>query len=758
MIYGGKVMNNINIKDASQNNLKHIDVNIPKHLITVFTGRSGSGKSSLVFNTIAAESERLLNESYSSYIQFHLNQQPKPKVGEIKNLPVAMTISQKRFNGNSRSTVGTASDIYAAVRLLWSRVGEPFVGYSDVFSFNSPNGMCETCEGLGYIEDINLDELLDWDKSLNEGAIDFPSFGPDKERGKAYRDSGLFDNDKKLKDYSKEELDLFLYQEPMKLKNPPKEWRKSAKYVGLIPRFSRIFLGDKEFNKKRYAKHLKNVVTNKVCPTCHGQRLNQKVLSCKINGKNISEFTQMTIKENIEFLNQLENPTAQYIIEPLRAQLEALDYIGLSYLTLNRVTTTLSGGEAQRLKLIRHLNSPLSDLVYIIDEPSVGLHPEDISKINEILQSLKDKGNTVLIVEHDPDVIKDGDHIIDMGPGSGKHGGEITFQGSYQELLKSDTSTGKALRQKHHLKNKVCQPDGFYHIGPVTQNNLKEVSASIPKEVLTVITGVAGSGKSTLVKAGFEDEDNVIIMDQKAIQGSSRSNLLTYLGVFDSVRSFFSKQTGLSKAMFSYNSKGACPNCGGKGYIKTELAFMGDFSQTCEVCHGKRYRPEVLEATVDGYSIADILDLTVDEGLEFFDQQSDVKAKLEALSKTGLTYMTLGQPLSTLSGGEMQRVKLAQHLDEQVKDSVFIFDEPTTGLHEADIPVLMKCFDDLIAQNNTVILIEHNLSIMCEADWIVDVGPGPGLDGGKVLFSGTPKDFIEQEETLTSKHLKRYIQ
>ena len=751
-------MNNINIKDASQNNLKHIDIDIPKHLITVFTGQSGSGKSSLVFNTVAAESERLLNESYSSYIQFHLNQQPKPKVGEIKNLPVAMTISQKRFNGNSRSTVGTASDIYAAVRLLWSRIGEPFVGYSDVFSFNSPNGMCETCEGLGYIEDINLDELLDWDKSLNEGAIDFPSFGPDKERGKAYRDSGLFDNDKKLKDYSKEELDLFLYQEPMKLKNPPEEWRKSAKYVGLIPRFSRIFLGDKEFNKKRYAKHLKHVVTNKVCPTCHGQRLNQKVLSCKINGKNISDFTQMTIKENLEFLNQLENPTAQYIIGPLREQLEALDYIGLSYLTLNRVTTTLSGGEAQRLKLIRHLNSPLSDLVYIIDEPSVGLHPEDISKIDEILQSLKDKGNTVLIVEHDPDVIKDGDHIIDMGPGSGKDGGEITFQGTYQELLESDTSTGKALRQKHHLKDKVRQPDGFYQIGPVTQNNLKEVSADIPKEVLTVITGVAGSGKSTLIKAGFEDEDNVIIMDQKAIQGSSRSNLLTYLDVFDSVRNFFHKQTELSKAMFSYNSKGACPNCGGKGYIKTELAFMGDFSQTCEVCHGKRYRPEVLEATVDGYSIADVLDLTVDEGIEFFDEQSDVKSKLEALSKTGLTYMTLGQPLSTLSGGEMQRVKLAQHLDEQVQDSVFIFDEPTTGLHEADIPVLMKCFDDLMSRNNTVILIEHNLSIMCEADWIIDVGPGPGLDGGKVLFSGTPKDFIKEEDTLTSKHLKRYTQ
>ena len=686
-------MDFINITGASQNNLKNIDVNIPKHLVTVFTGRSGSGKSSLVFNTVAAESEQLLNESYSSYIQFHLNQQPRPKVKKIKNLPVAMTINQKRFNGNSRSTVGTVSDIYASVRLLWSRIGEPFVGYSDAYSFNSPKGMCKTCEGLGYIEDINLDELLDWDKSLNEGAIDFPSFGPDKERGKAYRDSGLFDNNKKLKDYTKDELELFLYQEPMTLKNPPKEWRKSAKYVGLIPRFSRIFLGDKEFNKKRYAKHLKNVVNNKICSTCKGQRLNSKILSSKIMSKNISDFTQMTIKENLEFLNKLEDPTAKYIIDPLKKQLEALEYIGLSYLTLNRVTTTLSGGEAQRLKLIRHLNSSLSDLVYIIDEPSVGLHPEDIAKINEILKSLKEKGNT----------------------------------------------------------------NHFYNIGPVTQNNLNNVKTSIPKHVLTVLTGVAGSGKSTLVKAGFENNDHTIFIDQKAVQGSNRSNLLTYLGVFDSVRSYFSKETGLNKAMFSYNSKGACPNCGGKGYIKTELAFMGDFSQTCEVCHGKRYKQEVLDATIDGYSIADVLNLTVDEGIIFFDKKNDIKSKLQSVSKTGLNYMSLGQPLSTLSGGEIQRVKLGQHLDEEIKNSIFIFDEPTTGLHESDIPILMECFDDLIDQNNTVILIEHNLSIMCEADWIIDVGPGPGLDGGKVQFSGTPKNFIDSSETLTSKHLKRYI-
>ncbi|MCO6302518.1 excinuclease ABC subunit UvrA [Staphylococcus epidermidis] len=750
-------MDFINITGASQNNLKNIDVNIPKHLVTVFTGRSGSGKSSLVFNTVAAESEQLLNESYSSYIQFHLNQQPRPKVKKIKNLPVAMTINQKRFNGNSRSTVGTVSDIYASVRLLWSRIGEPFVGYSDAYSFNSPKGMCKTCEGLGYIEDINLDELLDWDKSLNEGAIDFPSFGPDKECGKAYRDSGLFDNNKKLKDYTKDELELFLYQEPMTLKNPPKEWRKSAKYVGLIPRFSRIFLGDKEFNKKRYAKHLKNVVNNKICPTCKGQRLNSKILSSKIMSKNISDFTQMTIKENLEFLNKLEDPTAKYIIDPLKKQLEALEYIGLIYLTLNRVTTTLSGGEAQRLKLIRHLNSSLSDLVYIIDEPSVGLHPEDIAKINEILKSLKDKGNTVLIVEHDPDVIKEGDYIIDMGPGSGKNGGEITFEGTYNELLSSNTSTGNALRNKHNLKENIREANHFYNIGPVTQNNLNNVKTSIPKHVLTVLTGVAGSGKSTLVKAGFENNDHTIFIDQKAVQGSNRSNLLTYLGVFDSVRSYFSKETGLNKAMFSYNSKGACPNCGGKGYIKTELAFMGDFSQTCEVCHGKRYKQEVLDATIDGYSIADVLNLTVDEGIIFFDKKNDIKSKLQSVSKTGLNYMSLGQPLSTLSGGEIQRVKLGQHLDEEIKNSIFIFDEPTTGLHESDIPILMECFDDLIDQNNTVILIEHNLSIMCEADWIIDVGPGPGLDGGKVQFSGTPKNFIDSSETLTSKHLKRYI-
>lgn len=750
-------MNNIKIIGASQNNLKNIDVNVPKHLITVFTGRSGSGKSSLVFNTIAAESEQLLNESYSSYIQFHLNQQPKPKVKEIKNLPVAMTISQKRFNGNSRSTVGTVSDIYASVRLLWSRVGEPFVGYSDAFSFNSPNGMCETCEGLGYIEDINLNELLDWDKSLNEGAIDFPSFGPDKERGKAYRDSGLFDNDKKLKEYTKEELDLFLYQEPIKLKNPPEEWRKSAKYVGLIPRFRRIFLGDKETNKKRYAKHLKNVVENKVCPTCNGQRLNSKILSCKILSKNISDFTQMTVKENLEFLTKLNDPTAKFIIEPLRKQLEALEYIGLSYLTLNRVTTSLSGGEAQRLKLIRHLNSPLSDLIYIIDEPSVGLHPEDISKINEILKSLKEKGNTILIVEHDPDVIKESDYIIDMGPGSGKEGGVVTFEGTYKELLSSDTATGQALRVNHHLKKEIRKPKDFYQIGPINKNNLFNVKVDIPKQVLTVLTGVAGSGKSSLVKAGFIDYNNAIFIDQKSVQGSNRSNLLTYLGVFDRIRTFFSKETGLSKSMFSYNSKGACPNCGGKGYIETELAFMGEFSQPCEVCHGKRYRPEVLNATVNGYSIADFLELTVDDGIRFFDKESDVKAKLQAISKTGLNYITLGQPLSTLSGGEIQRVKLGQYLNEEVSDSIFIFDEPTTGLHETDIPVLMNCFNDLIEQNNTVILIEHNLSIMCEADWIIDVGPGRGLDGGKVQFSGTPMDFVDFKETLTSKHLKRYL-
>lgn len=749
-------MKPIKIIGAKQNNLKDISLEVPKHQLTVFTGRSGSGKSSLVFNTIAAESERLLNETYSTYIQNQLNHYDKPVVDRIENLPVSMVIGQDRIGGNSRSTVGTISDIYSGVRLLWSRIGQPFVGYSMDFSFNNTNGMCKTCDGLGYVEDIDLNELLHFDRSLNEDAIKFPSFAPDTWRGKRYLNTGLFDNDKKLKDYSKAEMDTFLYQEPIKLKNPPSNWPKTAKYEGLIYRFRRSFLINDTYEKKKFIKDVNRIVTKQVCPDCHGQRLNDKILSCKIEGLNIAEFCDLTVDDEIKFLNKINDDKAKYIIEPLVKQLEALKRIGLGYLTLSRETTTLSGGESQRIKLIRHLNSPLTDLVYIIDEPSVGLHPEDIENINQIMLSIRDKGNTVLVVEHDPDVIKIADYCVDIGPGSGKHGGEIIFTGKYQELLKGNSPTGKALSQPHVFKKEVRVPNDYIALKNITKNNLKDVSVNIPKHVLTAVTGVAGSGKSTLIQTGLREREDVVYIDQKPVHATNRSNILTYLDVFDDIRAYYSKETGLKKGMFSYNSEGACPNCNGKGVIKTELAFMSDFVQQCEVCHGKRYRPEVLEAKIKGYSIADMLELSVEEAIDFFPIES-VNEVLKSVKRTGLDYMTLGQSLDTLSGGESQRVKLSRYIDEGVKDKIFIFDEPTTGLHEADIDNLKRIFDYLIDEDNTVIVIEHNLTMMTYADWIIDIGPRAGLGGGKVLYSGVPEEIIHKKTSLTGKHLLRYV-
>ncbi len=750
-------MSYIRVHGANQNNLKNINVDIPKHKLTVFTGRSGSGKSSLVFSTLAAESERLLNETYSSYIQNQLTQYEKPDVDQIEHLPVAMVINQKRLGGNSRSTVGTISDIYASVRLLWSRIGEPFVGYSSVFSFNNPSGMCPTCQGLGYVEDIDLNELLDYDKSLNEDAIKFPSFRPDSWRGKRYLYSGLFDNDKKLKDYTKEEMDTFLYTKPKKLKNPPDNWPKTAKFEGLIHRFRRSFLLNDNFEKKRFLEDVNRVVTTHKCPTCDGKRLNKKILSCKINNLSITDFTALPIDEAITFLENIQDKKANYIIKPLREQLQALSYVGLNYLTLDRQTPSLSGGESQRIKLIRHLNSPLTDLVYIIDEPSVGLHPEDIEKINDIMKSIRDKGNTVLVVEHDPDVIRIADHVIDIGPEAGKHGGEITFTGTYQELLDTHTATGKALNRSHHIKKNIRQPENFLHLKNINNNNLKNVSIDIPKNILSVLTGVAGSGKSSLLKAGLYNRSDTTFIDQKPVHASNRSNLLTYMDLFDGVREFYSNETGLKKSMFSYNSEGACPECNGKGVIKTELAFMPDFSQICEVCKGTRYRPEVLAAKVNGYSIADVLALTVEEGIDMFSHNHKIYSRLNHLQATGLHYMTLGQSLDTLSGGEIQRVKLSRYLDQSATDEIFVFDEPTTGLHEDDIPTLLSCFEQLIEQGNTVIIIEHNLTMMTHADWIIDVGPGAGMNGGHILYSGPPQGILDVDDSFTAKHLKRYI-
>ncbi|KKI55353.1 daunorubicin resistance protein DrrC [Staphylococcus equorum] len=750
-------MTTIRIHGAKQNNLKDVSVDIPKHQITVFTGRSGSGKSSLVFNTIAAESERLLNETYSTYIQHQLTQYSKPKVDLIEHLPVAMIINQKRLGGNSRSTVGTISDIYASVRLLWSRIGEPFVGYSDIFSFNNPKGMCDTCSGLGYVEDIDLNELLDFNKSLNEDAIRFPSFRPDSWRGKRYLYTGLFDNDKKLKDYTQEELNTLLYTKPTKLKNPPDNWPKTAKFEGLIHRFRRSFLLNDNFEKNKFRDAIDRVVTSKECPKCHGKRLHPDILKCKINGFDISDFTQLSIDDALDFIKNIHSDKARVIIEPLQQQLQSLSYIGLNYLTLSRETTTLSGGESQRIKLIRHLNSPLSDLVYIIDEPSVGLHPDDIQRINEIIQSLKDKGNTVLVVEHDPDVIRIADHVVDLGPLAGKNGGEITFTGSYNTLLKSTTITGVALRRMHNLKSQPREIQDYIKLSNISRNNLKNVSTKIPKQAMTVVTGVAGSGKSSLIHEGLGQLQDTIFIDQKPVHASSRSNLLTYLNIFDEVRSYFSEETGLKKSMFSYNSEGACPECHGKGILKTELAFMPDFTQTCDVCDGLRYKPEVLDAKIAGYSIADILALTVDEAIEFFHSKHNISTPLNALKSTGLNYMTLGQTLNTLSGGEIQRVKLSKYLTRTVNHQTFVFDEPTTGLHEDDIPILLDCFNQLIDDNNTVVVIEHNLTMMTHADWIIDIGPYAGGQGGQLLYEGKPKGLLDIKASVTAKHLLRYL-
>lgn len=750
-------MTTIRIHGAKQNNLKDVSVDIPKHQITVFTGRSGSGKSSLVFNTITAESERLLNETYSTYIQHQLTQYSKPKVDLIEHLPVAMIINQKRLGGNSRSTVGTISDIYASVRLLWSRIGEPFVGYSDIFSFNNPKGMCDTCSGLGYVEDIDLNELLDFNKSLNEDAIRFPSFRPDSWRGKRYLYTGLFDNDKKLKDYTQEELNTLLYTKPTKLKNPPDNWPKTAKFEGLIHRFRRSFLLNDNFEKNKFRDAIDRVVTSKECPKCHGKRLHPDILKCKINGFDISDFTQLSIDDALDFIKNIHSDKARVIIEPLQQQLQSLSYIGLNYLTLSRETTTLSGGESQRIKLIRHLNSPLSDLVYIIDEPSVGLHPDDIQRINEIIQSLKDKGNTVLVVEHDPDVIRIADHVVDLGPLAGKNGGEITFTGSYNTLLKSTTSTGVALRRMHNLKSQPREIQDYIKLSNISRNNLKNVSTKIPKQAMTVVTGVAGSGKSSLIHEGLGQLQDTIFIDQKPVHASSRSNLLTYLNIFDEVRSYFSEETGLKKSMFSYNSEGACPECHGKGILKTELAFMPDFTQTCDVCDGLRYKPEVLDAKIAGYSIADILALTVDEAIEFFHSKHNISTPLNALKSTGLNYMTLGQTLNTLSGGEIQRVKLSKYLTRTVNHQTFVFDEPTTGLHEDDIPILLDCFNQLIDDNNTVVVIEHNLTMMTHADWIIDIGPYAGGQGGQLLYEGKPKGLLDIKASVTAKHLLRYL-
>jgi len=745
------------IKGARENNLKNIDVSIPKQQITVLTGVSGSGKSSLVFDTIAAEAQRQLNETFSSFIRHRLPHYGQPDADLMENLSPAIIVDQKQIRGNARSTVGTITDIYSLLRLLFSRIGKPFVGYSNVFSFNHPEGMCPVCDGLGTVTAVDEGKLFDRSKSLNEGAILFPSFEPGTALWKRFVLSGYFDNNKKLAHYTKKEWELLLYQEEIKPDHPKAGWWPSAKYEGVIPRFKKRFLGkEAEENKKSLQPALKRVVTKGPCPECHGARLNARIRSSKIHGKNIAEYAALQVTDLIREIARIKEPQAVTMVAAITERLTHLVEIGLGYLSLNRETSTLSGGESQRVKMVRHLGSSLSDMLYIFDEPSSGLHARDVHQLNVLMQRLRDKGNTVLVVEHDPDVILEADHIIDMGPGAGKHGGEVVFQGSVKGLLRSGTLTGKYLRKPAPVKQAVRQWEDSLVIRHAKLHNLKNVSVNIPKGVLTVVTGVAGSGKSSLINGMVPRlYPDTICIDQGALGGSIRSNPATYTGISDMIRHLFSKSNKVSAGLFSFNSEGACPACKGLGVTSLDLAFMDDIVTTCEVCHGRRFTPEVLAYKFRGKSIDEVLQLNVAEALGFFSGEDGILEVLQRLQETGLSYLSLGQPLDSLSGGERQRIKLATELERT--GNIYVLDEPTTGLHLSDVGNLIVLLNKLVDNGSTVIVIEHNLDVIGQADWLIDMGPGAGREGGTIVFEGTPAAILGEQSSLTGTFLKKYI-
>ena len=748
-------MDTINIVNAFENNLKNVSLKIPKKQITVFTGVSGSGKSSLCLDTVAAESRRELNETFPSFVQQFLPKYGRPDVERIENLPVTIVIDQKKPAPNTRSTVGTYTDIYSLLRLLFSRVGKPFIGYSDSFSFNHPSGKCPRCDGLGEVHDLDIHKLVDFNKSLNdEDTIHFPTFGRGLWRWKRYAWSGLFDLDKKIRDYSKEELDLFLYSPQIRLKNPPSYWPKSAKFEGMFPRMYRSIITTKE--GKRFQHILDKMVSTFECPECHGSRVNEKVRSCLINGKNIADVTTMAIPEAVEFIRSIDDPLAVDMKRELVKRLGALDEIGLGYLSLNRGTSTLSGGEAQRIKIAKYINSALTDMAYVLDEPSVGLHPKDISLLKNSLTRLRDHGNTVLIVEHHREVIKLADHVVDMGPGAGRKGGNIIFEGTYPELLaREDNLTGRLLKAKTPFKTGLRTPKGFFSIKETSLHNLKNVSVDLPLGVMCVIAGVAGSGKSSLMESFVRDcPDEIIMIGQKNIGINLRSTPATYLDIADEIRSLFAAANKVSRALFSFNSKGACPACGGSGVIVSGMAFMDAIETVCDVCHGKRFSKEVLAYEYHGKNIADVMDMTVDEAAEFFAGEPFVE-KLVSLQRVGLGYMHLNQSMTTLSGGELQRVKLASNLNR--KGTIFVLDEPTDGLHLDDIRTLMKLWQQMTDAGNSLFLVEHSVDVMKEADWLVELGPGGGMSGGEILYTGTPKEILNCERSVTRPYLKESL-
>ncbi|MEV6559751.1 excinuclease ABC subunit UvrA [Nocardia sp. NPDC051756] len=745
----------IRVLGASEHNLRNVSLEIPKNKITVFTGVSGSGKSSIVFDTIAVESQRQLYATFPAFILNFLPRYERPHAEAMENLTAPVIIDQQPVGGGPRSTVGTMTDIFSMVRAMFARFGSPSAGFVYNYSFNVPQGMCPDCDGLGITVRADPDRLLDRTKSLNEGAILLPGYGVGGGEWQMYGSSGRFDPDKKIADYSAVELQDLLYGAGGKVELAFAKGTWKANYEGIAAKFTRTRLQrDTSALSEKTREQIRQFLTEGICPTCHGARLNAEALATKINDRNIADWAGLQITDLMVVLDEITDPAAAGLAAAIRTSLQRVTDIGLGYLSLDRPTSTLSGGEGQRLKMIKHLSSTLIGMTYIFDEPSVGLHPRDVGRLNDLLKALRDKGNTVLVVEHDPDVIQIADHIVDVGPRAGLHGGQVVFEGSFAQLLAADTPTGAGLRRQFAVKDTFRAGTGELLIEQASVHNLKDVSVAIPTGVLTSITGVAGSGKSSLIRDVFVVEHpEAIFVDQSAIGASSRSTPATYLGLMDPIRKLFAKATGESTGLFSFNSAGACKQCEGRGVIITEIAYMDPVTTHCDACDGRRFSDDVLALTLRGKSIADVLEMTAEEALAFFPEKA-LNAKLRTMNEVGLDYLSLGQAMSTLSGGERQRIKLATQLGNT--GSVYVLDEPTTGLHMSDVDTLLALLDGLVERGNTVIVIEHNLDVVAHSDWVIDLGPDGGKAGGEIVFTGTPAALLEDPVSLTGEYLRKY--
>lgn len=773
----------IRVQGARENNLKDISVELPKRRLTVFTGVSGSGKSSLVFSTIAAESQRMINETYSAFVQGFMPTLSRPEVDVLDGLTTAIIVDQERMGSNPRSTVGTATDANAMLRILFSRLGKPHVGSPNAYSFNMPSvrasgaitvergagrtraekvtftrlgGMCPRCEGMGSVTDFDLSALYDDSLSLNEGALTIPGYSMDGWYGRIFRGCGFFDPDKPIRKYTKRELHDLLYKEPTRVKVEG----INLTYEGLIPKIQKSFLSkDVDAMQPHIRAFVERAVTFQTCPECDGTRLTIEARSSKIRGKNIADVCAMQISDLADWVRDLEEASVGPLLKGLQHLLDSFAEIGLGYLSLDRPSGTLSGGEAQRTRMIRHLGSSLTDVTYVFDEPTIGLHPHDIQRMNNLLLQLRDKGNTVLVVEHKPETIAIADHVVDLGPGAGTEGGTVCFEGTVDGLRTSDTTTGRHFDDRAALKDAVRSSSATLEVRGASTNNLQHVDVDIPLGVLCMVTGVAGSGKSSLVNGSVAGRDGVVVVDQGAIRGSRRSNPATYTRLLDPIRKAFGKANGVKPALFSSNSEGACPTCNGAGVIYTDLGIMATVESTCEECEGKRFQAAVLEYTLGGRNIAEVLAMSVTEAEAFFgDGEARTPAAhkvLDRLADVGLGYLSLGQPLTTLSGGERQRLKLAAQMAE--KGDVYVLDEPTTGLHLADVENLLGLLDRLVDSGKSVVVIEHHQAVMAHADWIIDLGPGAGHDGGRIVFEGPPSDLVAARSTLTGEHLAAYV-